>query len=185
MEKELTLPSAYDAEREENKLLQRLKKKAAKSFSFTRMSGLYDSHDLARHLYLSGRTDEALEVCELLAQVEFSGNFNVWSPVETTLALYARILKERGRASDAVKVMDRVRAAGFVEARLSGDLLSDDEIRSAAAEGDRTSEAGYRCAQLSELCFMKELGGSRKKTPEKIEALIQENLAALKTLLKI
>ena len=91
---------------------------------------MYESHDLAWRLYLSGRTDEALAVCELLAHVEFSGNFSVWSPVETTLALYARILKERGRASDAAKVMDRVRAAGIACLSMTIALFSTFEVTS-------------------------------------------------------
>ncbi len=181
----IQLPGAYDAESEKDKFLQRLKKKAAKSFSFTSMKGLFDSHDLAWFLYIYGRVDECLEVCTLMAQVQFTGNFNYWSPVETTLALAARIYRERGEDNKADTAMDLVRAAGFVPSRLSGELLSDREIQECVKDGDKTGERDFRMGQLSELCFIQSLGGSAQYPVEKIEALIQEQWTALRTLLKI
>lgn len=181
----IELPGAFNAETEQIKFLQGLKKKAAKNFSFTRMDALFTTHDLAYALYVFGRADECIEVCVTAARVEFNGNFNIWSPVETTLALYARVMGERNDKDKAKAAMDRVRAAGFVEARLAGELLSDREIQDAMNEGDKTGERDWRLGRMSELCFMKELGGSSAFPVDKIDKLFMENLAALRTLLKV
>jgi hypothetical protein len=181
----IELPSAFDAENEQIKFLQGLKKKAAKSFSLTRMDSLYATHALAYALYVFGRVDECIEVCVTAARVEFSGNFNIWSPVETTLALYARILGEKGDKGVANAVMERVRSAGFKETRLDGLLLKDKEIKDAVAEGSKTDERDWRMNQMSELCFMKELGGSQACPVDAIEKLFMENLTALRALLKV
>ncbi len=184
-EKEINeIPASFDPDREEIKYLKALKRKAAKSFSFTRMEALFKMKELAYALYAFRRTGECLEVCQTAARVEFSGNFNLWSPVETTLALYARMLKEKGETTAADTVMARVRKAGFVNARLMGELLKDKEIREAIADGSITDERDWRLRQLSELCFMKELGGSAEYPVDRIETLFQENLAALRELLK-
>lgn len=181
----MELPGPFHWENEENRYLQGLKKKAAKNFSLTRMDALYHTHDLAFALYVFGRGDECVQVCETAARVEFSGNFNLWSPVETTLALYARLMGERGEKEKAKAALDRVRTAGFTENRLGGLLLKDKEIQDAQDEGNKTDERDWRLGQFSELCFMKELGGSRAYLVDRIEKLIQENLAALRRLLKV
>lgn len=181
----IELPGAFGAENEQIKFLQGVKKKAAKSFSLTRMDSLYKTHDLAYALYIFGRVDECVEVCVTAARVEFSGNFNIWSPVETTLALYARILGEKGDKGGSTAVMERVRAAGFVEGRLTGLLLKDKEMQDAINEGSKTDERDWRMCQMSELCFMKELGGSQAYPVDAIEKLFMENLTALRALLKV
>ena len=66
----MDLPVAFDATIESVKFLARAKQRAAKSFSFTKSSALQYAADLAFWLYLFGREDEALEVCEFLGDPE-------------------------------------------------------------------------------------------------------------------
>lgn len=179
------LPPACNPEGETDKFLARHKAKVAKGFSFTRMGSLEETTELAYWLYVYRKDNEAMEIGRLIDGAVFSGNFNLWSPIERNLALYARLLGAAGQAGEAARVVAKMQAAGFVDTRLSGSLLSDREIAEAVADGDKTGERDWRLSQVGELCFMLALGGSHKYPSGKIETMVEEQLAALRKIQKI
>ena len=184
------MPKAFDHEAEGDKFLARVKKKAANKFSFTRQAPLQSATELAYWLHVYYRDAEAEEVCRFLGQAEFTGNFNLWSPVEGALTLLSRLLRREGREDEAQECLERIKAAGYQSSRLEGFLLERQNgyrsgIEEAVKTGDKTAERAYRIFALKELCFVMELGGSDKLSVAAAEQEFQANLAALRALQKV
>ena len=72
-------------EKSDKKKVQSLCKKILKKCSFNSQSDLYNIVDLAYWLYIYGETDDSIQVCDLLKDLEFTGNYNLWSAAEDTL----------------------------------------------------------------------------------------------------
>jgi hypothetical protein len=190
MAQELPIPAAFDSEQELIEFLARAKKKAATKFRLTNQGSLQNAAALAWWLHVYGKDAEAVEVCRFLGQYQFAGNFNLWTWVEQALTLQARIARSAGQPDEAAACLARVSAAGYSANRLRGGLLDGakgyrDLVRQAVASKDRTSERDWRHLALIELCFMIELGGSEQYPAQELEKELQENLTALRTLLKI
>ena len=182
-----SLPAAFDADRETDKFLAAVKKRAATKFSWKKQASLENAMRLAHWLYVFGKVEEALEVCRFLGKYQFTGNFNFWGWVEHTLALQARIGRQRGEHDEAAESMRRVRAAGVVESRLKGSLLVDklDRVKRAAAAEDKTGERDWSLTALLELCVLIELGGSDTWPVATLEREFQQRVARLRTLLNV
>ena len=105
----IELPQAFDFEKESVKYLQREKRRAAKDFKWTKSKSVGYAGHLATALYVFGRDDEALEVCRFLEQYEPSDPINghIWSSVQKTLALRARIERLRGNDKTAKALVAR------------------------------------------------------------------------------
>lgn len=189
----MDLPAAFDAQSESVKFLARAKQRAAKSFSFTKSSALQYAADLAFWLYLFGREDEALEVCEFLGESEFSGRHDLWGWIEESLALQSRIQRYRRKKSQAEKCLNRIREVGFNSMRLKGGLLVGedgtagflDQIQNCLDDGNETGAREWRWMAIKELCWMIELGGSKKWSVQKAEKELQSQFAELRSCLKI
>lgn len=179
------LPPAFLDEAEPHKFLSRLKKRASKNFKLTKSSSLENAFVLAYWLYVFGRDDEALEVCRFLGQVEFAGNFNIWSWVEKTLALQSRIVRLRGNKEESRRCVERIETACVVEARLKGSLLDGENgrrdcVRLATESGDKTDERDCRHLLLSELTYVIEVGRPSWMAVRKLENEYSENLVRLR-----
>lgn len=173
----------FDPSTETNKVLASAKASLFKKFSWTKSQSLFDALRLAQLLVLFDKEDEALEVCRTLGRLEFTGNFNQWSPIEKALALQSRLLRQQGKANEAEACLKRIRDAGFVETRLEGALLDrNGDIPDAIQAGDKKSERMARLIYGSELVFIIELGGSPTRPIEGLEKDLQANELALKTL---
>ncbi len=189
----MNLPAAFDAQRESVKFLVRAKQRAAKNFSFTKSSSLQNAADLAFWLYLFGREDEALEVCEFLGECDFTGRYDLWGWIEESLALQSRILRHWKKKTQAEKCLDRIREVGFESMRLKGGLLVGedgtagflDQIQYCLDESDATGVRAWRLGAIKELCWMIELGGSKKWSVQKAEKELQSQFAELRSDLKI
>lgn len=182
------LPEAFNAESEQNKFLAKCKSKAAKNFSIKRQSSLSDSGDLALWLYVFRRHSEAAEVCRFVGLSDFDGNHNLWSFVETTLALQSRIARECSKKQESKQCLDRIINAGIEKSRLEGSLLHGrdgyrQQIKQALKEQDSKSEVTWRRIALSELCFIVELGAGKKFKKVEAESEFQENLNAIRATL--
>jgi hypothetical protein len=177
-------PKAFDSQHEPVKFLARMKSRAANNFKWTVSRSLEDAMYLAYWCHVFGRDEEALEVCEFLSAFEFAGNYNLWSWIEGSLALHARLLRGRDDPKAAVACTQRIRAAGFVEGRLSGSLLNNYQrnIGAAVNEQDKPRERDWRAVLAKELCTIIELGGSQTLPVQKAELMYQENLAHLQAL---
>ena len=187
MVESISLPEAFDADPESEKILKRVKAKASKGFKFTKANCLESATNLAFYLYIFRRAEEALGVCEFLGQYPFDGNFNLWTWIELSLSLQSRIYIESSLKDKSDACVRRLAEAGYVKARLQGELLEDNvkDIEQAVADGSKTDERDYRVLVLQELCFMKALGGSGKYPAGKLEEMIQDNLKHLRRILKV
>ena len=77
----------------DKKKVQSLCKKILKKCSFNSERDLGNITDLATWLYIYGEEDKAVKVCELLENMEFTGNYNLWDAVDMTQCLKARICR--------------------------------------------------------------------------------------------
>ena len=182
-----SFPIAFAADREADKFLAGVKKRAATKFSRKKQASLENAMRLAYWLYVFRKDDEALDVCRFLGTYEFAGNFNLWSWIEYTLALQSRIARQRGQDDESAECLHRIRAAGFVSSRLTGNLLDDklECIRSAASAKNKTGERDWSLTALLELCVLIELGGSRDLARCCPGAGVSATGPRLRTLLKV
>ena len=189
----MNLPDAFDAQAESVGFLVRAKQRATQSFSFTKSSAMQNASDLAYWLGVFGRDDEALDVCEFLGEAEFTGRFDLWGAVEESLALQSRILRHRRKKGQAAKCLERIREVGFAPMRLKGGLLIGedgtagflDQVQCSLEAGSQTGAREWRLMAIKELCWMIELGGSKKWSVQKAEEELQSQLAELRSGLKI
>mgnify|MGYP005949988755 FL=1 len=77
------------------KKVQSLCKKILKKCSFKSKNDLANVSDLATWLYIYEYYDEAIAVCDLLLDLEFTGNYSIWWHADYTACLKARILREK------------------------------------------------------------------------------------------
>jgi hypothetical protein len=179
----VALPPALLSEEESGSILARVKARAAKRFRWTSAAALRDVTESAYWLHVFRRDAEALEVCGFLGQYEFAGNYALWTQVEFALALQARLLLQRRKRARAAECTQRLRDAGFVEDRLKGSMLDrNGALRLALKQGNLVAERQARLGRLEELCFLIELGGSRKLPVAEAEADYRLNLSRLQEL---
>ena len=77
------------------KKVQSLCKKILKKCSFKSKNDLVNVSDLATWLYIYEYYDEAIAVCDLLLDLEFTGNYTIWWHADYIACLKARILREK------------------------------------------------------------------------------------------
>jgi hypothetical protein len=190
LREQVSLPQAFEAQRETIPFLARAKNRASKDFSWKRWRSLEEACDLAYWLHVFQKDSEALQVCRFVGQYEFRGDFNFWSPVELALALASELASAEGKREEAEECAKRMLKAGVVRERLEGNLLDGpkghlDLIQTATQEGDKKSEQEWRLRALQEICFIMALGGSAKYALEKLRRLYEEDLAQLRKLLGV
>ena len=59
-------------------------------------------------LYVYGYYDEIISICELIKNVEFTGNHTLWNEFDKIYCFKARILRERGEVQKAQEIIDFV-----------------------------------------------------------------------------
>lgn len=181
---DLSLPRAFDATNESNKIVAKAKQALAKKFSWKKRDVLYSAVDLAVTLIALERYDEALEVCQFLGQFQFDGGFNLWCAIEMALVLQARLHRQKGETTAAEECLRRVHEAGFVDDRLEGSMLDrNGAVEESVREGDTKWEFEARQGLAMELAFIIELGGSEKCPVPVMEKQWDENLARLRELM--
>jgi hypothetical protein len=187
MAEAVSLPPVFDSNKEADKFLAGIKKRASTKFSWKKQASLESAMRLAYWLFVFGKEGEALEVCRFMGTYEFSGNFNLWSWVEFTLALQSRIVRQRGQDDESAQCLRRIRSAGFVEARLAGSLLDDRfvQIDKAVVAKDKTGEREWSLTALLELCVLTELGGSDTRPAAALEQDFQRIAARLRAILNL
>jgi hypothetical protein len=186
----LPVPAAFDPEREPVPFLARAKKKTATKFQMSSAACRHNAATLAYWLFVFHRDQEADEVCRFLGTTEFTGNFSQWSAIEEALTLQARLARAGGRPAKAAECVKRITETGYASSRLTGGLLTGkggrrECIQEAIARKDETGEREWRLRALIELCFMIELGGSKRYPVEALEEEFRQNLDALRVLLKV
>ena len=180
----MLLPPAFNSQDEPVKFMGRIKARAAKDFRWTTKRSLEDAMYLAYWSYVFGRNDDALQVCEFLSQLQFSGDYNLWTWIELSLALEARLLRISNKQQESAECVARIWDAGFVQERLEGLLLNGKErkIAYAVSDCDKVRERDWRAIMMLELCIIRELGGSEQLPVYRLEDSFQENLSRLQEL---
>jgi hypothetical protein len=187
------LPPEFDPRKECDKFLRGVKKRASTKFSYAKATSLRTGAVLAYWLYVFGRPREALEVCRFLGLYDLEALAYRWDALEPSLTIQSRILREIGKRSAAAACMKRVRDAGPHPSRVTGEMVFKNKGNSAylqqveycIAENRKSGERGWRRCALVELCFIIEMGGSKKCPVVKAEKEFQNQMEALRKMLKI
>lgn len=125
---------------ENNKVLGRAKAALAKKWSLTKGDTLFDAVYVAWFHVALGRSDEARELCDHVAEtVVFSGDHNVWSPASGLIALSARLARLAGDEARQATLIARLVETPAVaamprEAFLKWIAEADKDIRSAEVD---------------------------------------------------
>lgn len=171
----------------------RLASSLAKNFKPTASDPLERAKNLAYLLYVHEQPALCLQVCQLLNDITFKSNYNLWTWVELTLALEWKLRMDAGQPMQAQACAnsirdtyqtgsetERLQKTATLDRRLTGSLLYDTEIAKAQQSGDKTGEKNWRMIQLGALLFLEALGGSSTLPVSKLEQQFAFNLAKLR-----
>lgn len=92
----------------EKKKVKSLCNKNIKKCSFKSENDLRNISSLATWLYIYGYYDEMIEVCDLVKDMEFTGNYNLWFVPDMTMCLKSRVLRERGLLGESQALIDKI-----------------------------------------------------------------------------
>ena len=82
--------------------------KILKKCSFKSAKDLGNVTELATWLYVFGHYDDAVAVCDILKDMEFTGNYTLWDQADYALCLKARILRKRGDEKEREELLKKV-----------------------------------------------------------------------------
>lgn len=167
----------------DKKKVQSLCKKILKKCSFNSERDLGNITDLATWLYIYGEEDKAVKVCELLENMEFTGNYNLWDAVDMTQCLKARICRLRGLWEEHDRMINRVNEHRNPE--LYGNNLSwyrqtlKENIKEDETFSPRSHAYGWRLVEIQYAIQYLEAGGF-PIPDEEFEKDIQADIDILK-----
>ncbi len=92
----------------DKKGVQRNCKLILKKLSFKSAKDLGNVKELALWLYIYGMYDEAIEVCDIIKDVQFTGDYSLWEVVDAALCIKARILRERGNTEESAEIISYI-----------------------------------------------------------------------------
>lgn len=92
----------------DKKKVQSYCKKLLKKCSFKSATDMKNLTGLVIWLYVYKFYDEIIHICELIQNVEFTGNYTLWKEFDEIYCFTARILRERGEVQKAQKIIDFV-----------------------------------------------------------------------------
>ncbi|MBK9072865.1 MAG: hypothetical protein IPL79_17970 [Myxococcales bacterium] len=125
-------------------------------------SSLEAHSDLAYLLFVADQTAASISIVDVVAAAAtFDGDFDLWSPIEVTLALGAVIDPKRAPAVTKQLLAPYGKHRAALDRRLKGELLEQ-------ALDDVPLDIEDCWPDLAELCFMYVLGGSKTQPPAKI-----------------
>lgn len=172
----------------------RLANALAKNFKPTVVNSLERTKNLAYQLYVLDRPDLCLQVCQLLNDLVFTNNYNIWTWVELTLALEWKLQLQAGELTQAQRcaailrstyelgdIVAQAQGAKNLAWRVNGGLLYDAQIAQAEQRGDTTAEKSYRQTQLGALLCIQALGGSATLPLPELERQLVFQLAKLRS----
>ena len=156
-----------------------LAKKLSKKFSVNSFNNLGDLQELAYWLFVFSKNELSEQVCNVIAKEQFK-NVTLWAPVEYVKSLKCKFLLEKGKIEEAKTIIDEITAVnknsnGFIR-RLNGSLLPINEINSALEDNDVKMAVSYTFSQISDLVFIKIMGGSETISKEKAQEMIDNSI---------
>lgn len=92
----------------DKKKVQSYCKKLLKKCSFKSTKDMKNLTGLVIWLYVYEFYDEIINICELIKNVEFTGNYTLWNEFDEIYCFKARILRKRGEVQEAQQIIDFV-----------------------------------------------------------------------------
>lgn len=167
----------------DKKKVSSLCKKILKKCSFKSKNDLANVSDLATWLYIYGYYEDAVKVCDLLSEVEFSGNYGIWWHADYTACLKARILRENNITDGREELLERVNehrhpelyvnSIDWYRTTLNINIQSDDKYN------PKRINDGWRMVKL-EHAIMDREAGNNPIPDEEFERDIKEIVDLLK-----
>ena len=164
----------------DRKKVQSLCKKIIKKCSFKSNSDLSNVTELASWLYIYGYIDEAIAVCDLLKDMEFTGNYSLWDKADYTMCLKARILREQGQLTERDELIGKVNEHRHPE--LYGNSVNwyrDTLNKNINSDSGINTKAGWLLTKFMYAVRYKEAGG-HPIPDEEFEKDISELIDVLK-----
>lgn len=147
----------------DKKKVQSCCKKILKKCSFGSTRDLDNVTELATWLYIYGYYKEAIEVCEILKNVKFTGDYSIWWRVEYCYCLKARILREKGILEGRQELLEIINSHRNSE--LYDNLVEwyrttlNENIQGEIEDAPRSLGYGWRLVKLQHAIGDREAGG--------------------------
>ena len=147
----------------DRKKVQSCCKKALNKCSFKSANDLANITDLATWLYIYGYYEEAASVCDLLSEVEFNGNYNIWWQIEYSYCLKSRILREQCKDEESKMLSEIINR--HRDPKLYGNLINwyrvtlNKNISSEEKDSPKTFGYVWRIIKIKHAISNREAGG--------------------------
>lgn len=118
--------------------------------------------ELAIWLYIYGYSREAGLVCDLFKNVQFNGNYTLWSSIDSAYCLKARILREQGQLDERNKIIEFVNQ--YRKPELYENLVDwftvtiENNIQSNLKDNSKSGAKSWRLVKFEKAVAYKEAG---------------------------
>ena len=164
-----------------NKKIDCICNKILKKMSFKSSKDLSNLKELCYWLYIYGYTTELKNLYSVIFSLSFVGNWDIWVPVESILALiYYITSNEINAQSDAQVALKKIMQAEVsntdIAKRCDGSLLKEyeDKVQQYTAIGKKTILKNWLCYEMEELLLIYALGVSDKYPLKIIEKKVED-----------
>lgn len=167
----------------DKKKVQSLCKKILKKCNLKAQGDLSNVVNLAVWLYIYGYLEEAVEICDIIGDLEFTGNYTLWDYTDIVLCLKARIMREQENYDGRDMILQKVNEhrhpelypnlVDWYRVTVNENIKSDDEYH------PKKIYDGWRIIKLKFAIRYLEAGG-HPISDEEFENDIQEIMYLLK-----
>lgn len=170
-----------------NKRIDSLSKKVLTKMSFKSSKDLGNMRDLCYWLYIYGYTEQLAKLYPIIFTLSFSGNWDIWTSIESMLSLTNYISsKNIATQIDAKLALEKILQAQNdnenIIKRCNGSLLVEyeEKVQQYSQSNKKSSLRNWLCYEMEELVLIYSLGGSEKYPLDKIDARVEEIKGTLK-----
>lgn len=170
-----------------NKRIDSLSKKILKKMSFKSSKDLENMVELCYWLYIYGYTDQLTKLYPTILALSFSGNWDIWTWIESILSLIYYISSKDITAQTYAKLaLDKIMQAKNddenIIKRCDGILLVEfeEKVQLYSQSNKKSNLRNWLCYEMQELVLIYSLGGSEKYPLEKIRTRVEEIKGILK-----
>ena len=165
------------------KCVQQECKRILKKCSFNSAKDLGNIAVLAVWLYVYELYDEAIKVCDIIKDIPFTGNYTLWSNVDSVLCIKARILRENGNSKESKELIRLVNEHRHPELYANGvewfTKTLDININSNLKDNFKAGAREWRIIKLDCAIRYRE-AGDYPVSDEELENIIKELIDILR-----
>lgn len=158
-------------------------KKILKKCSFKSSKDIGNITELVIWLYVYDYYDEAIKVCDMIEDIEFTGNYTLWDNIDHALCVKARILRERGKTAESaaiIKYINQYRAPHLYKNIKDWFLHTlDKNIENSIRDNCKSGAKGWRLIKLENAIAYRE-AGKFPVSDRKLEKIISDMKDILK-----